>query len=191
MTYLTLKLNPQEILTEKNPRRKWSGKEWKAYIEWGVENTVQIFAWGDTEESAKANLEIEFQDFIRSVTQIGEVESEEIKNFKVPQKYKIEFENFIRSANQIGEVESKEIKNLEILQKYRKVIARLLEIAGNQFVNHGCNDFDLESVLPDLNDRQELAQLIADEDEVLDPNDKFECMFDWRLMEFFASVFDD
>jgi hypothetical protein len=82
--------------------------------------------------------------------------------------------------------------NDKILVKYKKVIARLLEIAGEQFSNHVCEDFDLESILPEKEDRRELAKLIADtnDPEEYDPNENYKTMPESQLMLFFASVLD-
>ncbi len=82
--------------------------------------------------------------------------------------------------------------NDEILIKYKKIIARLLEIAGEQFSNHVCEDFDLTSVLPDIENRRELAELIANtnDPEEYDPNKSYKTMQESQLMLFFASVLD-
>lgn len=78
--------------------------------------------------------------------------------------------------------------------KYKKLIARLLGIASDQFSHHGCNDFDLESVLPDVTDRRRLAELMAqynEEPEEYDPQDDYKNVQDDSLMMFFSSVFEE
>ena len=84
------------------------------------------------------------------------------------------------------------MSNDEIL-KYKKLTARLLEIAGDQFSDHGCNNFDLESVLPDVVDRCRLAKLMAqhnEEPEEYDPQDDYKNVQDDSLMMFFSSIFE-
>lgn len=83
--------------------------------------------------------------------------------------------------------------NDQMLAKYRKVIARLLEIAGDEFSNHVCDDFDLEGVLPNRDDRQELVKQIAkrDDPERYSPDANYDTMSSAELMLFFASVLDE
>jgi hypothetical protein len=39
-----------------------------------------------------------------------------------------------------------------------KVLAELLELASDQFANHGCSDFELGKVIPDLEERRKLMK---------------------------------
>lgn len=81
----------------------------------------------------------------------------------------------------------------EILLKYKKVIARLLEIACEQFSNHVCENFDLEGILPDVESRRELAKLITirNDPEDYDSDGNYNTMQESQLMLFFASILNE
>lgn len=110
-------------------------------------------------------------------------------------------EHFLREQqSQRGSKETNNLATLitlsqvKLFLKYKTVISRLLEVAGDQFANHACNDLDLENLLPDIKDRQELARLIAEKNKELDsfnPDDGFENAADFPLMLFFAEIFRD
>lgn len=78
---------------------------------------------------------------------------------------------------------------------YKKIAARLLKMASEEFSNHGCNDFDLRKILPNVEDRRALAKAIAkwngDDLDDLDPEDDHNYEMDWILMSFMADQLDD
>jgi hypothetical protein len=71
----------------------------------------------------------------------------------------------------------------------RKLIAMLLDLASDQYSNHGCNDFDL-SFLPDK-ERQSLLKAIEEWNgtpEDYDPTRKVGA--DWVLMRYLGEKID-
>lgn len=83
-----------------------------------------------------------------------------------------------------------------LTDKEGALVAELLELASDQFSNHGCNDFDL----PKSWSREEIAELLrsihrwnGDEDEMeadgeFDPKRKhIRTTYDWLLMTYFAA----
>lgn len=75
----------------------------------------------------------------------------------------------------------------------RRVAAALLRVAGEHFGNHGCNDFELDAVLPDAEDRRALMRRLHQwngDPEEFDPDGSYEIEADFALMEFLADVLD-
>lgn len=71
----------------------------------------------------------------------------------------------------------------------KKVVIALLRYAGEHFGNHGCNDFDLAAVLPDVEDRCDLMRRLHQwngDPEEFDPDRSYEVEADFALMEFLA-----
>lgn len=81
-----------------------------------------------------------------------------------------------------------DLSNIDLIIKYRVLIAELLELAADQFANHGCNEFDLTDSLPDRADQHKLAKTMFDEDDPdeYDSETDYNVMHDYRLMAFFA-----
>jgi hypothetical protein len=108
------------------------------------------------------------------IREILDVESaEEVANF--PAIYK--------KMSKVG------LPNINFIVKHKKLIARLLEKAGDQFANHVCNDFDVTDYLPDREHQHELAKVVFDKDdpERYNPSHNYETMNDSELMLFFAN----
>lgn len=81
---------------------------------------------------------------------------------------------------------------MDIILKYSKLIAALLEMASSQFANHGCNDFDITELVPNAEDRRELARLFHEyngDPEEYESDSDYEVMHDDALMGFFARQF--
>jgi hypothetical protein len=81
-----------------------------------------------------------------------------------------------------------DLSNLNFIIKHRVLIAEVLEVAANQFMNHGCNEFDLTDYLPARADQHKLAKTMFDEDDPneYNPETDYSVMHDYRLMQFFA-----
>jgi len=78
----------------------------------------------------------------------------------------------------------------------KKVLVALLDLASDRFSNHGCNDFDLQEVLPEQSDRQMFVKdMYADSgdeeryQEELKYSPNFRYDNDSGLMEYFANRF--
>ncbi len=72
---------------------------------------------------------------------------------------------------------------------YRKLVAHLLEMASDEFSNHGCNELDLKAFVPDVEDRRALMKELEawnNSPDEYDPKAKYEDSDDWLLMRFFA-----
>ena len=78
--------------------------------------------------------------------------------------------------------------DVNLILKHKELIAQLLEVAANQFINHSCNDFYLTDCLPVRADRHELAKTVFNEDDPDEyrPEDDCNEMKDYQLMLFFA-----
>jgi hypothetical protein len=73
----------------------------------------------------------------------------------------------------------------------RKVLAHLLEMASDHFANHGCNDMELDEVLPDVDARRDLMRRYHawnGDPEEFDPEGSYEIESDFALMGFYAAV---
>lgn len=71
----------------------------------------------------------------------------------------------------------------------KKLIAALLDLASEKFSNHGCNDFDLAEIVPDVEERRAIAREYYEhnnEPEEFNPDNKYESFEDWILMDHFA-----
>lgn len=81
-------------------------------------------------------------------------------------------------------------KKLTINPKWLKLAAKLLELAGDEFSNHGCNDWYFPSDWT-KNERREFAERIREEigepDELEDLDDTLDPV-DWEVMYFLAKV---
>jgi len=52
--------------------------------------------------------------------------------------------------------------NITLTDAEAKLLIELLELASDNFSNHGCNDFDLTKSVPDLEDRRALMKSYND-----------------------------
>jgi hypothetical protein len=80
--------------------------------------------------------------------------------------------------------------NLTIAEQ--KVIAALLCKASDQFGGHGCNDFDLAELMPDLEERRQLIEEYHKSNgdpEEFDREDTYENFADFCLMSYFSDLF--
>ena len=71
----------------------------------------------------------------------------------------------------------------------KKLAALLLEIAAEEFCNHGCNDFELKRFVPDLKQRRQLVKEYHEwngDPEEYDPEAKYEYFPDFALMSYLA-----
>lgn len=100
--------------------------------------------------------------------------------YKLQQAEQVEMEQ--------AEPEQTDLLNIDFIVKHKELIAQLLEVAADQFANHGCNEFDLTDCLPDRVDQHKLAKTIFDEDDPdeYSPETDYSVMHDYRLMDFFA-----
>jgi len=74
-----------------------------------------------------------------------------------------------------------------------RLLAKLLRMAADQFTNHGCNDFDLAAIMPDVEERRALMkeyEIWNNSPDRYDPNDRYEIGSDWALMAFLADKYD-
>jgi hypothetical protein len=55
-----------------------------------------------------------------------------------------------------------ELERLILSDTEAKVLVALLELASDQFSNHGCNDFELAKCIPDLEERRKLMKSYND-----------------------------
>jgi len=72
----------------------------------------------------------------------------------------------------------------------RKIAAHFLKLAADQFSNHGCNDFDLTTIVPDQAERDKLVRAYFEWNG--DPESYYESrgrQGDYRLMDFMAMDF--
>ena len=87
--------------------------------------------------------------------------------------------------------------NIELKPYEARLVAHLLEIASNEFSNHGCNDLNLTENVLDLTDkeRREFALNMAyengDEDEIYETRngDTPDYATDWCAMSYFSRRF--
>lgn len=74
-----------------------------------------------------------------------------------------------------------------------KLAARFLEMAADEFGNHGCNDFNLAEVMPDVRARRALMKLYRKRNgdpEEYDANGSYEYEMDFCLMRLMAWLLD-
>jgi hypothetical protein len=74
------------------------------------------------------------------------------------------------------------------------LIIKLLDMAAQEFSNHGCNDFKLSHWIPDLQERRNLIKAYHKHNgtpEEFDPNSNYEYFPDFALMLFMASKLDE
>lgn len=75
-----------------------------------------------------------------------------------------------------------------------KILARLLEMASDEFSNHGCNDFEIPNT-PENNELVKQAYLWSSgeiEEFEEDEEDKDTITtYDWILMSYFAHLFEE
>lgn len=74
-----------------------------------------------------------------------------------------------------------------------KLLIELLEMASNEFGNHGCNDFELAKFVPDLEERRQLIKAFHDyngDPEEFVEDEKYREQYTWfhdfALMGFLA-----
>lgn len=74
-----------------------------------------------------------------------------------------------------------------------RLLAELLRRAADEFVCHGCNDFNVAAIMPDVEDRRQLRQQMEAENgtpEEYDPTKDYTAALDWWLMAYFAAYFE-
>lgn len=67
--------------------------------------------------------------------------------------------------------------------------ATLLDLAADEFSNHGCNDFDLARFVPDADQRRALVKEYEDWNSRgldFDPTADYAIYYDWALMNWLA-----
>ncbi|BDA76105.1 hypothetical protein CAL7716_102710 (plasmid) [Calothrix sp. PCC 7716] len=77
--------------------------------------------------------------------------------------------------------------------KYYPLLANLLEKASDEYANRSCNDYDLSQILPDVEDRRQLAKSMEEQNgspEEFDPEDDYNTVNDSWLFGYFASLFE-
>lgn len=72
----------------------------------------------------------------------------------------------------------------------KKVMVALMEMAAVSFSNHGCNDFYLKDLIPDVEERRKMVREFhafnGDPSEFLEGG-TYEMFSDYALMDFFAA----
>lgn len=79
-------------------------------------------------------------------------------------------------------------------KQHLKLMSHLLKMASEQFGNHGCGDFNLEAVIPDVEDRRALLKAMHESNgdpEEFDPKRDYQYAMDWWLMSYFAKHLKD
>lgn len=77
--------------------------------------------------------------------------------------------------------------------KYYPLLAHLLEMASDEYANRSCNDYDLAEILPNIEDRRQLAKSMEEENgspEEFDPTQDYNTVSDSWLFGYFASLFN-
>lgn len=82
----------------------------------------------------------------------------------------------------------------DLTKTEQALAATLLDLAADQFGNHGCNDFRLDKAIPDPDERRQFVRAMhewngdleeAEEEGWLDGDNEWE--MDWYLMNFLAA----
>ena len=77
----------------------------------------------------------------------------------------------------------------------RKIAAKLLRMAADEFSSHGCNDFDLTEVIPDQAERDALVRAYhgwnGDPEEYYEAGSRDYRLMDWMLMDFMAALMEE
>ena len=71
----------------------------------------------------------------------------------------------------------------------KKLIHHLLKMASDEFGRHGCNDFDLAELVPDVNERRALVKdmyVFNGNPWEFEPDADHEYVMDFWLMEYMA-----
>ena len=82
---------------------------------------------------------------------------------------------------------------ISITDTQARLLVELLELAENEFSNHGCNDFELFKCIPDLEKRRELIKAYHEwngdpetfEEDTVIPK-SYEYFYDYALMGYLA-----
>lgn len=77
--------------------------------------------------------------------------------------------------------------------KYYPLLANLLELASDECANRSCNDYDLKEILPNVEDRRQLAKSMEEKNgspEEFDPEGDYNTVSDSWLFGYFASLFN-
>jgi hypothetical protein len=77
----------------------------------------------------------------------------------------------------------------------KRLTAKVLRMASDQFSNHGCNDFDLSEVIPDKDERDSLFRAYCEYNGDPSEYDEWDApaegadyrMQDWMVMSFMAA----
>ena len=72
----------------------------------------------------------------------------------------------------------------------KKLTITLLRRAAEEFATHTCNDFDLDEVMPDVEDRRNFMKEFHEwngDPESFDPKGTYEVVPNWLLMDIFAN----
>lgn len=95
-----------------------------------------------------------------------------------------------RVEQRLDEICKNEVRKGEPLAGFeRKIVAALLDMAGDTFSNHGCNDFDLDALGVTKKQAAELDkqyQEFNNSPEDHDPDVDHRQQTDWTLMNYFA-----
>ena len=76
---------------------------------------------------------------------------------------------------------------------HMRLASHLLRMAADEFGNHGCNDFNLEEVMPDEQERRDLMKLYHEmngDPEEFNPKSSYKYTFDFGLMSLMADLLD-
>ncbi len=80
---------------------------------------------------------------------------------------------------------------MTLTDKEAKIVAALLDMAGDKFGHHGCNDFLLSSCVDMIDDEKRALDLAMHEDngdpEEHEPDQDHDWQADFCLMHYFAS----
>jgi hypothetical protein len=78
--------------------------------------------------------------------------------------------------------------------KYFALVADLLKMAGDEYANRSCNDYDLAKILSNVEDRRQLLKEMNDwngSPEDYDSEDEYVCVMDSWLMSYFGDKFQN
>jgi len=75
----------------------------------------------------------------------------------------------------------------------KRLTAKVLRLASDVFANHGCNDFDLAAVVPDVEERRAIMRRYGEQNsggEDFDPERGYRIGDDFVLMTAMANLLD-
>lgn len=81
--------------------------------------------------------------------------------------------------------------NHENIKRYYKLISELLDLSASTFSNYGCDDFPLDKIIPNVEDRRDLVKSMHEKNGDIDeynPDGNYNHMPDYWLMRYFSNL---